>query len=393
VRTSLRVSTPRRRWTRRAAIFAALGTSAVCAVPAQAEDEITPVVARTIAAPQQVLAADGRRHLAYELQLDNLSRSKATIQRIDVLARGRVVQSVDPAFLARMMRPFAGAGLGNALNGGQGGVVLMDVSFPAGRKLPRRLVHRLTIGMDPADPSNATRYLTARTRVVRRPAVIVAPPLRGSDWVVGNGCCDTFTAHRGAVLPVNGALHVAERFAIDFVQIDAAGRLFSGPQDAFSSYGFFGDDVLSATAGKVVGKLDDIPETTPGSFPESITAAQAGGNHVVVKMRKGRFAFYAHLQPGSITVDVGDRVRVGQKLGLLGNSGNSDAPHLHFHVMDSPAPLASNSIPFRFSSFTARGRIGDLDGFVAGEVAEVEPALAGAHARQLPLDLQVIDFP
>jgi hypothetical protein len=41
-------------------------------------------------------------------------------------------------------------------------------------------------------------------------------------------------------------------------------------------------------------------------------------------------------------------------LGLLGNSGNTDAPHLHFHVMDGPAPLASNGLPYEFASFEAR---------------------------------------
>ena len=72
-------------------------------------------------------------------------------------------------------------------------------------------------------------------------------------------------------------------------------------------------------------------------------------------MGKGRFAFYAHLQPGSVRVKVGDTVKTGQVLGLLGNSGNSDAPHLHFHIMDGPRPLSSNGLPYRFSSFTSKG--------------------------------------
>ena len=133
--------------------------------------------------------------------------------------------------------------------------------------------------------------------MTNRPAVVVAPPLSGSGWVVGNGCCSEFTAHRGTVLPVNGAPHVAERFAIDFVQVDPMGRLFEGPLDQLSSYPYFGDEIHSVAAGKVVGVVDGIPETPAGALPPAITAEKAGGNHVVVAIGHGRYAFYAHMQP------------------------------------------------------------------------------------------------
>src|SRR3712207_8545465 len=52
--------------------------------------------------------------------------------------------------------------------------------------------------------------------------------------------------------------------------------------------------------------------------------------------------FYAHLQRGSVEVEVGDEVQAGDQLGLLGNTGNSSAPHLHFHVMAGPSPVGSD---------------------------------------------------
>jgi hypothetical protein len=61
------------------------------------------------------------------------------------------------------------------------------------------------------------------------------------------------TSHRAAVLPINGAIHVPERFAIDYVQIDGAGRLCSGPKSELSTYGYFGNSVLAAGDGRVVG--------------------------------------------------------------------------------------------------------------------------------------------
>ncbi|MGH2583434.1 MAG: M23 family metallopeptidase, partial [Dehalococcoidia bacterium] len=119
----------------------------------------------------------------------------------------------------------------------------------------------------------------------------------------------------------------------------------------------------------------------------------AGGNHVVVDIGGGRFAFYAHLQPGSLRVQVGEGVTRGQVIGLLGNTGNSDAPHLHFHVMDGPEPLASNGLPYVFRSFESEGTLTNtVDDLVEGQPAQIGPALAGRHRLQIPMNNQVVDF-
>ena len=97
------------------------------------------------------------------------------------------------------------------------------------------------------------------------------------------------------------------------------------------------------------------PSRFLASFPTDATIQMAAGNHVVVDIGEGRFAFYAHMQPGSVRVKVGDKVKTGQVLGLLGNSGNTDSPHLHFHVMDGPSPLVSNGLPFAFNSLHRAG--------------------------------------
>jgi hypothetical protein len=374
-------------------LLLALAGAALCAplAGAAAKEELTPVIARVIATPEAVLADDNRQHLAYELELANRAPQKITVRSIQALAGGKVVGTLGGARIKAMMVPY-GAGPGNVLAAGQGAYVLMDVSFPAKAKLPRRLVHRLRIVESDPSPANANRYLAAPTAVIRKPAVVLSPPLRGSGWVVANGCCADFTAHRGTVLPVNGRNWVAERFAIDFVQLTAANRIAAGPLDMLGSYPFFGATIYAAAAGRVVGVLDGIPETPAGSFPPNIGAAEAGGNHVVVDIGGGRYAFYAHMQPGSIEVRVGQRVRTGQPLGLLGNSGNSDAPHLHFHVMDGPLPLASNGVPFRFSRFTVHGTLGNLEPFTKGAVAAIDPRPRGPRQRQLPLNNQIIDF-
>ena len=106
--------------------------------------------------------------------------------------------------------------------------------------------------------------------------------------------------------------------------------------------------------------------------------------------------FYAHLQRDSVRVVPGERVEVNQELGRLGNTGNTSAPHLHFHVMAGSSPLGSDGLPFVFSKF-------DFVGVV--EEAALDAALSGAaglprrnslspakRERQLPLDRAFIDF-
>jgi len=61
---------------------------------------------------------------------------------------------------------------------------------------------------------------------------------------------------------------------------------------------------------------------------------------------------YGHLKPGTIPASIrkGTALRTGDLIGRLGNSGNSDAPHLHFQVMNSPSFLDATGLPFVFDS-------------------------------------------
>jgi murein DD-endopeptidase MepM/ murein hydrolase activator NlpD len=87
-----------------------------------------------------------------------------------------------------------------------------------------------------------------------------------------------------------------------------------------------------------------------------ITIETIGGNSIILDIGQGRYAAYAHLQPGSLRVKVGDRVKRGQVLGLVGNSGNSDQPHLHFQVVDRNSLLESEGVPYVLESFQVRGK-------------------------------------
>ena len=107
---------------------------------------------------------------------------------------------------------------------------------------------------------------------------------------------------------------------------------------------------------------------------------------------------YAHMQNGSIAVNEGQRVTRGEQLGLVGNSGNTSAPHLRFHVMDGPSPLTSEGVPYAIDSFTTTGEITSTAAFDELENTTrplpVQPLPGdGPHRDQMPLDRALVSFP
>jgi murein DD-endopeptidase MepM/ murein hydrolase activator NlpD len=196
-------------------------------------------------------------------------------------------------------------------------------------------------------------------------ARIVDFPLRG-EWMA--------VQTPASRIPSHGTDMLGQRYAFDLVRFDpskgsryhpAGGlrTLFLGVPTR-ECHGW-GKPIHAPLDGEVVAARDGMPERrrihpvrelalvlgngltfrpTPGHVHRVM------GNHVILRCGDV-YAGFAHLTTGSVAVEVGQQVRVGEVLGRVGHTGNSSAPHLHFQLMDGPDPLTARGIPCAFRAY------------------------------------------
>ena len=341
--------------------------AASIAAPAPAQEPPKPAAAPSpprpidapidvfVPAPPTAFRADGRIHLVYEAHVTNFGRSEIVLTRLEVVsAAGPTLGSYAGDELAKMAtRPGVQTKEPLRIDGGLRAVFFVWASINSESETPAELDHRIGVKVA-GDPDEFTSTC-ARIPVLRNPVVIGAP-LKGDGWLAANGPANS-SGHRRGLFPIGGAAHIAQRFAIDWLQLREEGGSFKGDRLDNKNYRCYGSEVMAVADATVVTVKDGIPQNVPGinSRAVPITLETVGGNHVILDLGAGHFAFYAHLQPNEIRVKPGDRVKRGQTLALLGNSGNSTEPHLHFHICNVNSPLASEGLPYALT-FDAMGK-------------------------------------
>src|SRR5262245_38845217 len=355
----------------------------------------SPPAQRPISAPFDVAVpvaptafkAGGKTHLVYELHATNFSRSDCVLTRLEVIGPGeKPLARYEGNDLAALLAP-PGAPPDvekPKIGGGLRAVIYLWLTLEAGAEIPTTIQHRLSVKV--GDFPEEMSFEAARVPVGQNP-IVISPPLRGGEWLAGNGPSNT-SGHRRALIPVAGGAHIAQRFAIDWVRLREEGRTFTGDPKDNKNYRCYGAEALAVADAVVAAVKDGIPENVPGPTSRAvpITLETVGGNHVILDLGQGHYAFYAHLQPGSLRVKVGDKVRRGQVLGLVGNSGNSTEPHLHFHISDANSPLGSDGLPYLLPSFEVQDK---------GWGWKASEAKTAAEKRQMeiPLENDVVRFP
>lgn len=367
-------------------------------VPRADGEAYTPLIQVVPSPPRWFTGADNQVHLTYELLLTNAVAIPVTVSSLEVLnaATGATIMHLDgDALLAAMSLLSVPGTPAVSLPPSTVGAVWFDVPLASESDIPAAIEHRLTVAVPPGLPVPESIVSTgAETAVDMRPPVVIGAPLAGPRWVALGSCCDG--PHRRSLQPINGGLYLAQRFAIDFNLLDAENRLGAGDPSLNASYPSYGQPVLAVAAATVVAAVDEYPDQIPGQTV-GITLENADGNHIVLDLGDGRYAFYAHLKPGSVAVKPGDQVTPGQQIAELGNTGSSDGPHLHFHVMDRPSALVADGLPYVFASFDLTGTIPPLAEAItyyeAQEPLPISTTGAGPRQDELPLGGDVVTFP
>lgn len=194
-------------------------------------------------------------------------------------------------------------------------------------------------------------------------------PLRG-EWVASHTPAEQIPSH--------GTDQLGQRFAFDFMRIEHGPKGWKFFRTSLPAYFLFGarlqdcpgwsDPIHAPFDGTVVTAKDGWPERKRLHLLSDLAVVLKNalmfdpyqtddlrpilGNHLILRMReKEVFAFFAHIRCGSIGVAVGDEVQRGQRLAEVGHSGNSTAPHLHFHLMDRADILNAQGLPCCFREY------------------------------------------
>ena len=331
-----------------------------------------------------------REQLVYELHVTNFQQVDAVVTAVRVEGpSGTLGEFRDAELGRRLTRP----GLRNdhptphLIGPGMRAVVNIWMSMGNGSVAPRSIRHAVELTLQRKDAPVSVTVSGARVDVPATPVLTLDPPLAGGQWVA---IYDPLLkgGHRTAIYAVDGKARIPGRFAIDFIELPPNGALARDRAARLPTSNGFGADVLAVADGIIAAAVDGVADHAPQPVPADIAA----GNHISIDLGGGRFAFYEHLQRGSVRVNTGQRVRRGEVIAKLGASGSTSiGPHLHFHVADANATLAAEGTPFVFRNFTMLGEFASIDALHDGQ-PWVPAQLARPAVRSRPTPNAVISF-
>ena len=225
-----------------------------------------------------------------------------------------------------------------------------------------RIEHFTYMNKEPADQLKLTVFYKENNEEKKEEVIIPLKqytcknhyifPLKGA-WIPANTFDNPYEHRR---------MH-SQEFGMDLIQVDRNMKFIPNSGKKNEMFSFYGEEVIAIADGVIVDSFDQVPENPAAGellpqedlgkiVMESGYLPVAAGNYVVIEHLGEEHSFYAHMIPNSLKVKNGEKVKQGQLLGLLGNSGNSTAPHLHFHLMQGSDPLTARGLPCKFKNLT-----------------------------------------
>jgi len=321
-----------------------------------------PLVEMTVPFAPTAFAGEGGTYLVYELRLANLSKQPITLRRLEILGASSAAVPLavyDGAQLDPILQHYGNPAIGDqmptaddahrSLEAGETALVFLTIAVEDGSRIGNSLRHRLY--------TSDASIIGANTSAMGSKLLELGAPLQGGPWRANSGAAKNDSHHRRQFCVFGGQATFSSRYAIDWLR-EENGANSRGDEHDIHSYLSYESRVLAVADGTVLGVRDGIPDNKPGHVGAealNLTLETIAGNWVVLDLGDGQFAHYAHLRPGSLRVKAGDRVRRGDVIAQVGNSGSSFEPHLHFEVTTSPEALVGEGVPYLFDAYTDVG--------------------------------------
>lgn len=135
------------------------------------------------------------------------------------------------------------------------------------------------------------------------------------------------------------------RYALDLFKVDAQGKAYTGDGRKLTDHFGYGAPFYAVADGVVAEVRDGFPDNEINAKLDDVLEKHNG---VTLDHGNGEFSWYVHAKAGTFTVKVGDKVKKGQLLGQIGNSGASGTPHLHFTLVT----WGNLSVPWACDDYT-----------------------------------------
>jgi len=373
----------------RIGIIAVLSTAVACIVGLHAQTvspgrSTSPPLEMRVTFEPTAFPSANHTYLFYELHIRNAGSAPAALRRIEVLDAAQATReplaAVEAEQLDEILQPFGAQIVTDASNdhrelmAGGSVVAFMSIALDRGTPVPDKLLHRVVAADFNVEGAVIDTHHT-ELHVLR-------PPVEGANWGAFDGPSnDSDNHHRRGILIMGARPVISRRYAIDWKQVES-GATFAGDARDKNAYFAYGKTVLAVADGRVITARDGLPDNVPAhndAFHPAvpITMETVAGNTITLDIGGRQFVYYCHLQPGSVRVKVGDRVRRGQLLARVGNSGDAREPHLHIEVTTDPRFAAGEGVPYLIDNYRV----------MAGD-----NGITGPRTRELPLNGMLVDF-
>jgi murein DD-endopeptidase MepM/ murein hydrolase activator NlpD len=361
-----------------------------CVILASCKDNAN-IRMEVVHAPAPVTIA-GKTNLYYELHLENYESESFALHHLEIISNTDATLHAsfsNEELGSRWVQAGQKSPEAKALIQPQSkGVIYLEIELPRDQQ-KLALTHHLKLINQKTKVSFEIHG--ANISHSATPQLSLGPPLTGGSWAaVYHPSWER--GHRRVFYTQDGRDRIPGRFAIDFFKLDSQGRYANGAEDSIKNWYGYGMDVLAVADGSVASVEDGISESPTLSGHQEHRAEAATGNYISIDLGNHHFAFYEHLKPGSIKVKAGAHVKKGDPIALVGFTGSSSGPHLHFHVAESNSPLGAEGSPFVFESFTQLGTYTDFTKFGKAPWTEDKNGKQSGKINERPAPNSIIEF-